>query len=236
MTESLSKDMRYDVLDLPKDDRGNDIDILDAFKKELRAIEAFNNYQGEMKAMGLNRNKLIAYIILVYSHDSFLHQGKYKFEDFKKRLIIAADLVGLDRVVKRGTKKFGKISGEEKVFDFQKDVDERLFELYDEEFALMILEYLKFQSQSEWSEWCILNHELMENYKIRLAPIKEDKDKDQIAAQEKKAKFREQSEQIRESIKTYELKIFGDNERLRQVKSAQKYLTIEKIVKGEIVI
>lgn len=223
MSESLSENMRYNVLDLPLDDRGRPIDILDAFK-ELRVIDGFTQYGGEMKSNGLNRNKLISYIVLVYSHDSFLHQNhKYKFETFDRRLIIAADLVGFERQASRKNV-------------FKNQIQERLFKLEDDEFIKMVLEYLRFQSKAEWSEWCILQHELMENNHIRLAPIKEDKDKDQIAAQEKKAKFREQSEKIREAIKNYEMKIFGDIDRLRQVQSSQKYISIEKIVKGEVVL
>jgi hypothetical protein len=216
--ESQSKEMRYDVLSLPLGAR-NCPDIMESFK-ELKNIDSFQAYEGEMKPNGLNRNKLISFIILIYSHDSFLHQNpKYKLESFDRKLWIAADLVGFDKQKKRP--------------GFLKQVEERLFACGDEQFLLMILEFLKFQSQPDWTEWCILNHELMENNQIRMAPIKEDKDKDQIAAQEKKAKFREQSESIRESIKNYEIKIFGDRDRIIQVKSSQKYLTIEKLVKKE---
>ncbi|KYG76440.1 hypothetical protein AWW68_19540 [Roseivirga spongicola] len=219
MTESQSQNMRFDVLNIPSDERGQKPDILEHFK-DLKAIDSFAAYAGQMKPNGLNRNALITYIILVYSHDSFLHQSpKYKFEEFSKRMIVAADLAGLERLVKED--------------GFKKNVDKRLFNLEEDEFVLMILEYLRFQSKSDWSEWCILQHELMENNKIRMSPIQEDKDKDQIAAQEKKAKFRAESEKIREALKTYELKIFGDRDRLVQVQSAQNYFTIEKLVKGE---
>ena len=219
MTESQSQTMRYDVLGMPVDERGQQPDILESFK-DLKSIDSFTNYAGSMKPNGLNRNGLISYIILVYSLDSFLHQSpKYKFDTFEKRMTIAADLSGFERLAKED--------------GFKKNVDKRLFKLEDDEFVLMILEYLRFQSKSDWTEWCILQHELMENNLIRLSPIQEDKDKDQIAAQEKKAKFRAESEKIRDSLKAYELKIFGDRDRLIQVQSAQNYFTIEKIVKKQ---
>lgn len=211
--------MRFDVLNIPSDERGQKPDILEHFK-DLKAIDSFAAYAGQMKPNGLNRNALITYIILVYSHDSFLHQSpKYKFETFEKKLIIAADLASFERLVKED--------------GFKKNVDKRLFNLEDDEFLLMILEYLRFQSKAHWMEWCVLQHEMMENYKMRLAPIKEKSDKDLMIAKERQSKMIDYTRRIVDDIEKYELKIFGDRDRLVQVQSAQNYFTIEKLVKGE---
>jgi DNA polymerase elongation subunit (family B) len=209
--QSLTKDMRLDVL--AHDIGSRSVDLLQAMP-ELRRIESFANYEGSARSKtGLHRDKLITYIIIAYSHDSPLNIGVR--DDWEVRMRKAAEYALLMETKAETTK-----------------TEELVFTLESQEVVLMIVEYLEYQSRDDWAEWCILQHELRENTAIRLAPITASSDKEMIMAQEKKATFRKGSKEIRDQIKEYELKVFGDADLLRHVKSAKEYTSIEKLVKS----
>jgi hypothetical protein len=207
---SITKDMRYDIFQY--DIEAEDFDILNRFP-ELKKIESFASYRGSASELSVNRNKLITYIILAYSHDSPLNQGVK--DSWGERMYKAADYAG---------------------FTSKKDLDhleQTVFNLHSEIALLMVVEYLEYQSRMDWAEWCVLQHELRENTMLRLAPISESKDKDQMIAMEKKSKFMEYSNKTKDAIREVELKVFGDIDRLLHVKSAREYTTIEKLVKSK---
>lgn len=209
--DSPTKNMRFDVLAHNIGDRQTD--LLQKIP-ELQRIESFRNYAGSAHSKtGLHRDKLIAYVVIAYSHDSPLNTGVR--DEWDVRMRKAAEYAGLLQSKPEA------------------DKTERLvYNLESEEIVQMVVEYLQYQSRDDWAEWCILQHELFENTTIRISPITAQSDKEMIQAQEKKATFRKDAKEIREQISEYELKIFGDADRIRHVKSAREYTSIEKLVKS----
>lgn len=129
-SESLTKDMRIDVLPYLDGD-GSLIQYL----PELEDYQSFVDYI-EHPLHGLPANKVIAYIILLYSSDSILNG--HPMPDLKERMERAAELSGFPKS-KKG---------------FRQEVNDILFTLEDEDHRLlnMVFEYLVKQNNLEWEE------------------------------------------------------------------------------------
>lgn len=152
--------------------------------KSLNRIESFKNYKGTLGG-GMDRNKVIKYIVLLYSKDSILNEKvAVPLED---RQLKAADLAGFDRDKNNNFK--------------DKRVQEWLFELKNDEIFEMVFEFLIFLDDALWREIVTLEHELKEYHMLRMKPLEGKYDKDLMTATEKKGKFRKECNEIRDSLK-----------------------------------
>lgn len=130
-SESLSKDMRIDVLPYAKEKAS-----LLLYLPELANYISFTEYE-QNPIDGLNPNKVIAYIVLLYSSDSIL--TGHPMPDLKDRMERAAELVGFKKTANK---------------NFKEPVTKMLFPLKDEEGKLlnMVFEFLIKENNLEWEE------------------------------------------------------------------------------------
>ena len=142
--------------------------------KSLNRIESFKNYKGTLGG-GMDRNKVIKYIVLLYSKDSILNEKvAVPLED---RQLKAADLAKFDRDKNNNFK--------------DKRVQEWLFELKNDEIFEMVFEFLIFLDDALWREIVTLEHELKEYHMLRMKPLEGKDDKDLMTATEKKREVQE---------------------------------------------
>lgn len=201
-SESLSKDMAIDVLKYSNSD-----DILRDCKK-LNEIECFRIYR-EKPELSLNYNKVIVYVVLLYSRDSYLSQKP--IEDLSVRKSKALKDTG---------------------FDIENpSVRSLLCELKSEPVVDLVVRYLVYQSNFAWSELIALESQMAESLRLRLRPIDEDnKDKDLIDAFTKKASMTRFSQEWADMLKKMEQEVFADHDDAK-VSNARKRVTIESLAR-----
>lgn len=213
--------MQFDVDSVP-----TGADLLDAIK-ELSEIHSFKNYRGSLGG-GIDRNKTIKYIILMYSHDSiFIKKPPLTLEE---RQLRSAALAGFEQK---------KTSGE-----FEDAVVEKLFYLQDEEILAMIVEYLYYQKKALFTEIVTCEHELLEFTRLRMKPVdnvvvKKGRventstlsDKDIIAGAEKKDKLWQGCQNRTKYLKECYAEFFLGEEGLRQKIERVKPVSFESLAK-----
>lgn len=195
--------------------------------KELEEIKAFKSYKGSLGG-GLDRNKTIKYIILMYSHDSILN--KKPPLTVEERQMRSADLAKFTR----------NRNGE-----FEDEVIEKLFYLQDEAILNMIVEYLYYQKKALWTEIVTCEHESQEFTRLRMKPVDnvvmkkgkvEDSkstvsDKDIIAGAEKKDKLWKGCQDRVKYLKECYAEFFLDDDGLRNKIETAKPTSLESLAK-----
>ncbi len=209
MQESPTKESRFDVCAIP--DGENVLHNIPQLKK----VKAFVDYKGSTKG-GLNQDKVIKYIVLLYSDDSPL--SKKPLAPLEDRKYHAADMAGFKR--------------EKKTEDFREKIIEQLFLLNDEDVVNMVIEYLTMLHNDVWSEIVITQQELEEYRRIRIAPVSAQYDKDLIMAIEKKDKLRASCDDMIKKLKEYTDIFYGDHNDLKS-KSKKQRITLESKAKSQ---
>lgn len=148
--ESPSACMTIDVLSV---EAGQD--VLNSIKG-LNRIEEFRCYGGSLNG-GLDRNKVIKYIVLLYSKDTILNERIPI--PFAERQMKAHDYAGFDRIKKTG--------------EINQEIEDRLLLLNDDDLFDMVFAFMRFQNYNEWREIITLEHEIEELHKLRMRPIAE---------------------------------------------------------------
>lgn len=206
----------------------------DVFADErLNEIKAFHDYIKNQERQ-FDVNAIITYVVLLYSKDSILN--KKPMAQLKDRRVRAATLAGLN--VEQTT------------------VQELLFDLLSEPVRDLIIDYLLWQNDPEWTERCIIDAQLEENRRIRLKPIqnktttpapkkKRKKDEEEfdidgevdptqddnyiITASDKKFKLTTQAEEYSAMIKKLDLIIFLDHDQVKSAAIRRKRNTLESM-------
>lgn len=223
-SESLTAKMAFDV-----DSVSDNKDILTEMPK-LKEFSSFKGYSGSMGG-GMNRNRVIKYIVLMYSHDTVLNQRPpLELNDRKLR---AAEIAGFERE-KSG--KFRKIIVDQlfHLITPKKDDDESDVKKikYSHSILDMVFEYLKAQKSHIWTEICTQEQELDEYIRLRLQPVSDDKDKDTLIALEKKDKLRASCKAMLKDLANYYKDFFADHDDVAEsVKEEKKYYTMETLAK-----
>lgn len=143
MEESPTKDMEIDILAYKdKSDIVHSLPILKDY--------GFNDHGGSGED-GLNRNKVIIYIVLLYSHDSILNKRK---KPLWERQYMAADYAGFKK----------KQNG-----SYPDEVVEKLFQLKDKKIQDMVHYFLQRQEGGSiiWEEIVTVEHEIEQMQKLR---------------------------------------------------------------------
>ncbi len=222
MKESPTSEMRFDVcaimhsedkkpptLIIPKEGIEHvHTKVLDKYP-QLKSIKSFTEYKGISKG-GLDSDKVIRYIIILYSEDSPL--SKKPLPPLEERKYRAADLAGFKR--------------DKKTDDFNENIVEQLFLLGDDEVIDMAMGYLQYLHSDLWIEINIIAQELEEYRRIRITPVNADADKDLLTAIEKKDKLRVSSGNMVKQLKEYTDIFYGDSLDLKS-KSQKKRSTLE---------
>jgi hypothetical protein len=199
---SPTESMKYDVCAITGD-------VLNAIPT-LDSMSSFKAYPGSTRGE-LNRDSVVKYVVLMYSQDSILNQKPPI--DLPERKLKAAELAGFER----GS------SG-----SFRKSIVDKLFNLKSNYVLDMVFDYLKHQNNHIWTEICTNEQELDEYTRRRLTPVSDEKDKDEMAALEKKDKFRASCKAIIKDLDEYYSRFFQDHEDVKEkVKSEKKFYKIE---------
>lgn len=193
--ETLSKDMNIDILRFV----GSSDILRDC--KQLAEIDCFVKYVGKPES-SIHVNKVIAYVILLYSRDSFLN--KKPLDELRVRKIKASKMADLDSE--------------------NEGVAKALFELRSEPILELITGYLIHQSNFAWMELVALQSQMEESIKLRMRPIDEEgnKEKDVIEAFNKKAVATKHSQDWFNMSKGYEAEIFVDHEDVKSQNKTQR--------------
>jgi hypothetical protein len=159
-------------------------------------------------------NKIVLYIVLLYSSDSILNRKPVEGLEQRKRK--AADLVEFK------TLKDGK---------FVAKVEESLFQLGDENIIDMIFGLLRFQNDSLWME-IVATESMIDQYvKGMLKRIDIDDEKKGIDALEKKSKLRQEVRSMNKDLKIMYSDFYRDHEDLKEkTKSMVRSNSIESRV------
>lgn len=207
MSESLSKNMRFDVLSIPKG--GN---VLHKFK-DLERIQSFKNYPGTTGGE-LNQDLVIKYVVLLYSTDSFLN-GR-PIIALNERKMIAADESGFVR---------------NKNNEFNENVTTKLFELRSTYVFDMIMEFLAFQNNSLWISICSTEQALIESNKIIMQPVQDDKDKDNVASMKNKLQLIPINADTEKILKSLYHDFFNDNTDVKEGYIQKGKTTLESLAR-----
>lgn len=141
---------------------------------------------------------VIRYIVILYSKDSFLN--KKPMRPLTERQLKAAALAGFEK---------------QRDGEFHPQVRFSLFELGAEEIFDFVFGYLVYQKNYVWSEICTLEAQISENQRIRMRAIESDKDKDIMAAMDKKASLTKHYKEWHKSLEDNMNEFFGDHEEVK---------------------
>lgn len=184
-------------------------DLVQKFS-QLKRIKTISMYGGSLEG-GFDRNKIIRYIVILYSVDSFLN--KKPVIPLQERQFRAADLAGFNR---------------DKDGHFKEVVETGIFQLQDQKVFEMVFQYLVFQHNILWREICTCESELEEFHRLRMKPVEGDDDKDIIAANEKKDKLWKGCQDRIKYLEACYSKFFNDDSEIKShTKKAMKRNTIE---------
>lgn len=190
------------------------IDVLnlpngDIFKvcPEIKDIPCFVKFDKE--SGGLPVREAIIYTILLYTKDSFLN--KKPMEPLPTRRVKAAKLAGLDPE--------------------KPTIQNDIFNMDSREFDSLVVDFLIYQSSSQWSHRCAVETQMDENLRIRFKPIESEKgDKDIIEASTKKFMLTEHYSKYNDIVKKLDNEIFLDHEGVRD-SAVRKRTSLESLIK-----
>ena len=193
------------------------IDILE-FKSDPLACPGLADYREfhDYIPDQIDKNKLIVYVVLLYSRDSILNTRPIPpLKDRARKAAFMADFNPDDQVFK-----------------------DKVIELGSNKVRDLIISYLISQNSLLWQERCIVEAQIMENHRIRFKPIdkndrkeeeepepeegkkkrKKKKDpeddldkKDEIVASDKKALLTKHFQVYYDLLKKIDLEIFSDH-------------------------
>jgi hypothetical protein len=204
MNDSPTKNMRFDVLSV---DEGQNV-LYNL--PDLKRLDSFVEYPGSPGGE-LNQDKVIKYVVLLYSEDSILN--KRPAIDLPDRKLMAAEYAGFER---------------NKNGEFEVDVVEKLFNLNSFETLRMIHEFLIFQKKHLWTEICTLEQEYDEFIRLRLEPVSDEKDNQTLAAAERKGKLRKDCKDIRTELISLYKEFFTDNSDVQELHHVKDKVSLEK--------
>lgn len=136
--------------------------------------------------------KLLQYLVVLYSHDSFLNtRNPIPLADRKQRAL-----------------KFAGIKN-------TNDVTNELLLLENELILKMILDFLIAQKNNLWTEIITTEEQYEEAIKLRLKPIKADKGKDELGAAALKKNLRIDCKEMQGDLDAFYRKFFQDHTDVR---------------------
>ena len=166
---------------------------------KLKDIRCFTDYKKDPDP-AIDTEKLIAYVVLLYSKDSFLN--KRPIENLRDRRTKAATLVGLDYE-------------DERIIQY-------LFNLDNDKILDLILGYLIYQNNTLWTERTTIEIQMDESQRIRMRPVDSDKDKDLLEAFNKKASLTLHFATWYKILKEYDAEIFFDHDDVKEKNKRQR--------------
>lgn len=229
MQESPTKEMKFDVSEVnipferPKaklivkpGEQAKHVytTVLEAYPT-LKSIKSFPMYNEE-STVKLEQDKVIRYIIMLYSEDSILN--KKPLAPLEDRKLQALEASGFKR------SKFND--------EYDETVLDSLCLLNEDIVVEMVMQYLQYLHSDIWTEINIIAQELEEYRRIRITPVSADADKDLITAIEKKDKLRVSCSVMVKQLKEFTDIFYGDNQDLK-AKSKKKRVTLESIANSQ---
>ena len=159
----------------------------------LQAIVEFCSVKKHLKF-----KPVIRYLLLLYSKDSILNVKPMR--PLQERQLKAAALAGFEKNSKG---------------EFHAQVKFILFELGSEDVFNFVFAYLIYQNNYIWSEICTLEQQLAENQRIRMRPVEADKDKDIMAAMEKKSNLTKHYKDLHKNLQDSLNEFYGDHDEVK---------------------
>ncbi len=222
MTQSPSASMQLDVLGAKPGE-----DLLE-YCPRLKDIRCFVDYLKDPDPV-IDKYKLIAYVVLLYSKDSILNRKP--MEDLPNRRLKAARLAGLDAenedVIHR---VFELGQTEEKKTKTDENGKEYIETTYKDRISDLVCSYIIYQGHYDWSDRVAIEAQMDENLRIRLKSIESTKgDKDIIEASTKKYLLTDHFSEYKAKLKKLDSEIFTDHENVKE-KTKRKRVTLEGMV------
>ena len=161
--------------------------------------QSFDSFMGQTKALQLDVVQVTKFIVLLYSEDSVLNTRPTK---------------ALDERQARAAKMAGFIPKNNR---FASKVQINLFDLSDAHIFSFIFEYLTKGKKFLWQDIITLETQMLENQKLRMRPVAEEKGKDDLSASAAKDKMLDLLKKWRAQLEEYYDEFYGDNEKLRAI-------------------
>lgn len=191
---SLTSKMIIDILSVK-----NEKYVLENFP-QLNRVKEFVDYAVRHPQGPLNSKHVIMYVVLLYSKDSILNTNPPT--PLQERKHKAADLVGIKRNAND---------------NFTQDVTNKLFNLQDEEILACINGYLKLQNDFLIRDIYTTEQEIDELFRLRLKPVSDEKDKDNIGSLRNKAALGQLTNEKRKHLEGLYKELYAGHEDLRTV-------------------
>lgn len=201
------------AIDIDKRPLSNSTDYLVEFP-DLRRISTLARYKGSMEG-GLNRNLFIRYLVVLYSHDSYLNKNPHM--EIEERMRIAADFAGFER---------------DEAGNFDPDVDYCLFDLQDERIIQIIFDFLLYQNKHVWTEIVTVEHEIQEFQRKRMTPVVGDKDKDILSALNIKNALLEGTSKRVKYLKELYTEFYGEHQHVKKAVEQQRDTLFNRVAKS----
>lgn len=163
----------------------------------------YKSYEDLLVALELLREidiiKLVKYVIVLYSEDSILNvRPPMSLEERQMRAVQIAGFKTYDNEPVKIVRQFLVDLDSREIFEF-------------------IFEYLTKQKKFIWQEIISLETQLLENQKLRMRPVDEEKGKDEMAAFEKKGKLTVLYKEWYTALKEAYNDFYGDNDNVRAI-------------------
>lgn len=171
----------------------------------LRRLDSWRNFQ-----IGLiDKHKLMRYIVILYSYDSFLNlRNPLPLSQRKQRALSFAGIEPSD------------------------DITNELLLLENDLILKMIQDFLIAQRNNLWTEIVTTEQQYEEAVRLRLQPIKKsDKDKDQLTAADLKKKLRIDCKEMQVDLDRFYKQFFLDHDDVKN-KVREKATTLEAMAKS----
>jgi hypothetical protein len=162
--------------------------------------KSFEKYQHALNELGkMDIVAITKYVVLLYSQDTILNQNPPL--SFAERQRSAGTLA-----------KLAQVGGK-----FTKGIQQFIFEMENRYIFSFIFEYLTRDKKHLWMDIIVLETQMMENQRLRMRPVSEDKGKDELTAFQSKDKLMEMYKGWRKQLGEYYDEFYGDNQKIRAI-------------------
>lgn len=159
---------------------------------EIEFLRNIPSFSDDLYTGYIDKNQLVRYIVILYSDDSFLNKKiPIPLQERKEQLC-----------------KLLHIDINDEVRDF-------LFNLNDVVTLKMVQDFLIAQNHTLWTEISTTEQQYAEAIKLRLKPVEDGKDKDNLAAAELKKKLREECKVMVNDLEGYYRKLYQNHDDVR---------------------
>lgn len=144
---------------------------------------------------------IVKFVIYFYSHDSDINDKKNHLP-IDERKLKACKVLNIDALTKQG--------------NIRKTINDKLFYLMEDSIFRMVFDFLVFQNKPIWTEICVMEQEVLDFQKIRMAPVQASETKDIIAASQKKDALMTGVQNRLGKLQKYKEQFYGDFEDVRE--------------------